>query len=145
MNPIMRKLLDCRDIWAWKAITGTHEKNAYYKAFDYPFGCPCCGIAGAILMGESNWINVYVEGRDCDICPLTGIAWNSEWEINEEEEEYEESISTCFCENDPESFYLHFMRSYTTITSQYWAMRMVRACDKAIEKLILESTEDLFQ
>lgn len=142
MNTTMRKLLDCRDIWAWKAITGSRDKHIYPKALKYPFGCPCCEVAGAVLTGKLNWIHVNLNNRDCNKCPLTGIAWNNEWEIDEEEEEYEDDLSTCFCEDDPDSFYLNFTRN---ISSQYWAMRMVRACDQVIEKLILESPEDLFQ
>lgn len=128
MNKDLRTLIDCRNIWGWLAITGSDRKYSYPPALKFPFGCPCCENAGAELYGRDIWKDVYFDNRDCTKCLLCNIAWGIE---NNDPNE-----SHCECE---ESFYAEWSIKYSKEARQYWAMRMVRACDTAIEQLIINS------
>lgn len=124
MNNDLRTLIDCRNIWAWLAITGSGTKSSYGPSNQFPFRCPCCKAAGAIIIDEHP-LCVNIENRDCSKCLLNGIAWASTLMYDDGK-----------CEED-NSFYNNWEDSYEVTDRQYYAMRMVRACDTAIEQLLI--------
>lgn len=121
MDKKLRALIDCRNLWAWLAITGCSTKTSYPPAKSYAHECPCCEAAGAFNEGIiTNTIH-----RDCKKCLLNGYAWNLT------------SHRNCFCEWDRNSLYKVWVIA-GDLERQFWAMQMVQACDKAIEDWILE-------
>jgi len=119
MNKI-QTLIKCRNLWAWLAITGSAHKDSYKPSRRYAFNCICCQHAGAILTKD----NIDTGSRDCRKCLLNGYAWESR------NRQYASS-----CEHG-ESLYCKWTACHYSQRS-FWAMRMVRACDKAIEDLIV--------
>ena len=105
------------------AITGSRNKTDYKPARRWAFQCPCCMKAGAVLTytaGENN------DKRDCTKCVLNDYAWKAAT-----------SYDNIQCLRDPKSYFKLWDDSYTKLHRQYWAMRMVQACNRAIEDLIV--------
>lgn len=114
-------LIKCRNLWAYMAITGSGDKEDYKPARRWAFECPCCMYAGAIkIQNESR-----DENRDCNKCILNNYAWDIT---------YTKRMHCVYAQN---SFYSKWETREHILDRQYWAMRMVQACDKAIENYII--------
>ena len=97
--------------YGWLAITGDKDKESYAPAIKAGINCCfCCEFC-------------YGTGG-CDNCPLNGYAWEQNGQPQ--------------CHGDRNSVYKMWRKAKTKEDQQYWAMRMVRACDKALEDLILK-------
>lgn len=64
--------------------------------------------------------------RDCTKCVLNGYAWKTAI-----------SSKTSACIHDAHSYFDLWERSRSRYEHQYWAMRMVKACNRAIEDLLI--------
>ena len=104
------------------AITGSSQKTDYKPARRWAYQCPCCMKAGATLtyLGENS------DSRDCTKCILNGYAWDHPIKYNQE---------MCYC--DSNSYFKQWDNSRPRHERQYWAMRMVQACNRAIEDLLV--------
>ena len=106
----LEALIACRNHWQWLWITGDENKRTYKKSRRWLNGCACCDYS-------------YDEAQDdvdCSKCPLNGYAWSSEIDFG--------------CEDAGDSFYYLWK---TEDEPQDWAKKMVDACNKSIEALIL--------
>jgi len=112
MESRWQAIIKTRNHYGWLAITGGKDKESYAPATKAGVNCCfCCEFC----CGNGG----------CDNCPLNGYAW-------------EQDDNVVQCHNDPDSIYKKWHRAKTKEDRQYWAMRMVRACDKALEDLILK-------
>lgn len=111
MESRWRAIINTRNHYGWLAITGDENKESYALAIRAGVNsCFCCE---------------FVRGNGgCDNCPLNGYAWKQSDDVQ--------------CHGDRNSVYKMWHRAKTKEDRQYWAMRMVRACDKALEDLIFK-------
>ena len=119
----MQALIKCRNLWSYMAITGLSQKTDYKPARRWAFQCPCCMKAGATLtyLGENS------DSRDCTKCILNGYAWG-----------HPIKYSYVMCYYDSNSYFKQWDSDVNSdITRKYWAMRMVQACNRAIEDLLV--------
>ena len=117
----LRALYDCRNHWQWLEITGSANKEAYKPAKKWQFNCACCESMGHIENG-TNDEGDYI----CDACPLMGYAW--------QDNPYGES-APCDWHNTG-SYYFAWHEAETKEERQYYAHKMVQACNRAIEDIL---------
>ena len=126
-NTPLEALYACRNHWSWLAITGSEYKTSYRPSKDWTFYCACCEYMGHIG-GGSNVDGEYV----CNYCPLTGYAWNRA-----------EDFETAPCETDyTNSIYDNWEGAYSQEHLTKYALQMVQACNRAIEDILLNSSEE---
>ena len=111
----LEALIACRNQWQFMEITGSDEKGDYEPSHDWDNGCACCDF-------------VQLEGRfrgpdGCNGCPLVTYAWPA---------------TGYGCERRGSSFFKSWQGSVTIEQRQFWANRMVYACNQAIENFLLE-------
>ena len=127
-SKLFRSLVQCRNHWAWLAITGSYNKESYKPSQRWPYGCKCCSYAGA-TKASKNADNI-AGYRDCSKCPLLGYAWHPY-------SKYESENLTFIACNRRLAFYYDWGESRSTSMRSYYAMRIVQACDKAIEDFLV--------
>lgn len=118
----LQTLIKCRNLWAWLAITGSNDKCSYKPARRWAYACPCCMYAGAVIKNGEH----FEYNRNCNKCPLNDYAWSTG------------ITRRIHCQVTHSSFYGGWRNAYLKEDRKYWAMRMVQACDRAIEDLILK-------
>lgn len=112
-------LIACRNHWSWLAITGSYDKGSYYLCYNREKNCAVCDQAERTCIGFS----------DCTTCALTGFAWSNE-------QTYDDGFSA-FCCDDENSFYIRWNETHVDENRKYYALRMVYACNQAIEDMII--------
>ena len=115
----LRSLYDCRNHWQWLEITGSSEKETYEPAKKWRFNCACCDYmkhSGDGTNAKGDYI--------CDACPLTGYAWQVDPHSN---------TAPCDTLNTGSYFFAWYIAE-TKEKRQYFAHKMVQACNQAIEK-----------
>lgn len=118
MKSRFQTLIKTRNHYGWLAITGDEDKESYEPAIEAGVNCCfCCKFTDDDDDDDGN--------GGCDNCPLNGYAWK-------------QNNNFVQCHNDPDSIYKKWHRAKTVEEKQYWAMRMVKACDKALEDLIIK-------
>ena len=115
----LQALIKCRNLWSYMAITGSDLKSDYKPARRWAFHCLCCVKAGATRI--AGFIP-----RDCRKCILNGYAWKS-------------TNRKCGlpCEYDPNSYFDLWDKCTDPTKRKYYALRMVYACNQAIEDLLI--------
>ena len=126
-NTPLEALYACRNHWSWLAITGSNSKSTYKPSVIWDFNCACCEYLEHIG-GGINDDGKYV----CNNCPLTGYAWNRS-----------EDFETAPCDTyGANSIY----ENWTSVDEQElcrkYALQMVQACNRAIEDILLNSSEE---
>lgn len=111
-------LITCRNHWQFMWITGSPDKYDYGPANKWDNKCACCEYAKEIFN-----FNRPLKGNCCKFCPLTGYAWKSG------------------CSYNKRSFYDNWCEAKTHEQRQFWANRMVYACNQAIENYLLNKKE----
>lgn len=114
-------LIACRNHWQWLLITGSHRKQDYVPAQEWPFDCACCFYAGSFFYSDRSVCNDY---RGCNNCPLLGYAWNPS------NDEYHTP-----CE-DNGSYMMWCNYKFNKDIACKYAQQIVSACNRAIEDLI---------
>lgn len=110
MKSRWQAIIKTRNHYGWLAITGDENKESYAPATKAGMNCCfCCEFC----RGNGG----------CNNCPLNGYAWEQSNNVQ------------CVGRN---SVYKMWGKAKTKEDRQYWAMQMVRACDKALEDLILK-------
>lgn len=120
----LRTLYDCRNHWQWLWITGSIDKDSYEPSEQWEFNCACCEFMEHRCKGL-NKNKEYI----CDDCPLTGYAWCRC---------LSRSNVPCDAPNT-NSYYYGWKTSETKEERQYYAHKMVMACNRAIEEFIKSS------
>ena len=119
----MQALIKCRNLWSYMAITGSRQKTDYKPARRWAFQCPCCMKAGATL----TYLGENADNRDCTKCILNGYAWG-----------HAVNYSQIICYRDNSSYFKQWDEcTLSRIDRIHWAKRMVQACNRAIEDLIV--------
>ena len=118
----LQALIKCRNLYQWLAITGDSNKESYKPSNRWSYNCAACMKAGSTKYSDGN--------RNCNNCVLLGYAWGGAYKVK------------CFCEsNELDSYYelWHNNRfNHTYINERkYYANRIVNACNKAIEDIIV--------
>ena len=115
----LRSLYDCRNHWQWLEITGDGNKRSYEPATHWQFNCACCESMRHESCGR-NKKGEYI----CDDCPLTGYAWQGDTSGD---------FAPCDTHNTG-SYYYAWDTAETKEKRQYFAHKMVAACNRAIDK-----------
>ena len=115
----LEALIACRNHWQFMEITGSSDKGEYEPSFEWDSGCACCEY-----IKEAYYLEVLILKKYCDSCPLRGYAWEKDCLLSEN------------------SFYANWVKADTPELRQFWAGRMVYACNQAIEKHLLNGKED---
>lgn len=115
----LEALIACRNHWQFMEITKSGEKKDYEPSSEWDNNCAVCHFAGANHVG----------GRNCQKCALKGFAWFEDCEEHEEDFEsfYENWVECTFEDEGPQKH-----------QRQFWANRMVYACNQAIENYLLK-------
>lgn len=105
-------LQKCKEHWRWLADTGGKLRSEYFEikgihSKEWPLNeCYCCEYDTQFT----------AEGEvDCPHCPLTGYAWSSSSCLSREVSIFD----AWFC-------------STTSHERSFWALKMVEACDRAL-------------
>ena len=126
-NTPLEALYACRNHWSWLAITRSDYKPSYEPSNDWAFYCACCEYVGHIGCG-SNIDREYV----CNCCPLTDYAWNRAADFE-----------TAPCDNyGTNSIYKNWIDVEFPELWRKYALQMVQACNRAIEDILLNSSEE---
>ena len=107
-------LIACRNHWYVMWITGSSDKCEYKPSSKWDNNCACCEYANETQGREATNQIAY-----CKACPLIGYAWE------------------VYCIFSGQSFYRDWCRSKTLEQRQFYAGRMVYACNQAIENYLL--------
>lgn len=110
----LEALIACRNHWQFMEIIGSSDKGEYEPSLEWVSGCACCEYSKEEYDSEVPLFNAY-----CKYCPLRGYAWERRCCWNEQ------------------SFYVDWCNARTLELRQYWANRMVYACNQAIENYLL--------
>ena len=107
-------LIACRNHWQFMWITGSHNKYDYGPANEWYSSCACCEY-------DKGMLNFSIRSKKsyCEFCPLRGYAWER------------------YCSYNKKSFYGHWYAAETLEQRQFYAGRMVYACNQAIENYLL--------
>lgn len=125
-NTPLEALYACRNHWSWLAITGFHLKSNYKPSEDWVCYCACCEYV------EHNSIDSSANaGCVCNYCPLTGYAWNRAKNFE---------TSPCIL-NYTNSIYDNWIDADSQKHRIKYALQMVQACNRAIEDILLNSSE----
>ena len=111
-------LIKCRNHWQWLAITGSDDKKSYEPSYGWMYACACCEYTSKLEKYDMFW--------DCSKCPLTGYAW----------EKLERKTS--FCDHDQDSYFKLWFQGSSKKERQFYAQKMVDACNRAIEDMIIK-------
>ena len=111
-------LIKCRNHWQWLAITGSPYKLSYEPSYGWMSACACCEYV------ENLNTSPLCEG----ICPLMGYAWF----------ETVPTIGTDAPCLKPQSLYFRWRQAETLKELQLCAQKMVDACNRAIEDMIIK-------
>lgn len=117
-------LIACRNHWQWMVITGSHRKQDYVPAQDWPFACVCCFYAGASFYLVDG--TVCTDDRDCNDCPLLGYAWEPSDDKNDTP-----------CDNNG-IFSMWWDYKFNREIARKYAQQMVDACNRAIEDYLIK-------
>lgn len=120
----LRALYDCRNHWQWLWITGTYYKKSYEPARKWKFNCALCEYMGHEGDGVNSNGDYDAGHYVCDDCPLTGYAWDND---------PDRRFAPCDIEGT-NSCYHAWNNADHREERQYYAHKMVMACNRAIEK-----------
>ena len=103
-------LIKCRNHWQWLAITGSEDKRSYAPSLEWTACCACC-----------EYTEQTTKQKGCEgFCGLMGYAWEPcDWDV------------PCL---RPHSLYKQW---YWSIDKKLAAQKMVDACNRAIEDMII--------
>ena len=111
----LEALIACRNHWQFMEIIGSPTKYDYGPANEWFNKCACCEYA-------KEMCNFSIKSC-CELCPLRGYAWKS------------------YCSYNKKSFYEDWCAAETLEQRQFYAGRMVYACNQAIENYLLNKED----
>lgn len=114
-------VIKCRNHWQWLAITGSNDKKSYEPSLEWEQNCACCEYVSKLEVYDQFW--------DCSKCPLTGYAWEGVDRV------------TSYCDHDHDSYFKLWLHASSKKERQFYAQKMVDACNRAIEDIIIKGEE----
>lgn len=128
-NTPLETLYACRNHWSWLAITGSACKPTYNPSKKWAFYCACCEY----IRHKRNGYNG--EESICNYCPLTGYAWDRS-----------DDFETVPCDSGCTAITNSIYESWTIVKGKEsrtkYALQMVQACNRAIEDILLNSSDE---
>lgn len=112
----LEALIACRNHWQFMEITWSRGKKDYAPSHEWENSCACCDFV-------TGTINLPIEMSCSEVCPLSTFAWGI----------------TCIAYEEF-SFYREWYDAENPQQRQFWANRMVYACNLAIEDCLLKET-----